>query len=133
ARLAVARKQYDLAMRELDQVEKYLSAAELRVLLDERVNIALAKRDLPLARSLLMRQYERSPHDLTVIRRLADIDLERREMRLLEKWEQALAELRSLGQPLYLYYHSCRLLFERGTERELSLREALKAQEHLAN
>jgi tetratricopeptide (TPR) repeat protein len=132
ARLAVARKQYDLAMHELDQVEKYLSVAELRVLLDERVNIALAKRDLSLARSLLLRQYARNPHDLTVIRRLADIDLERREMRLLEKWEQALAELRSLGQPLYLYYHSCRLLFERGTERELRLQEALKAQERLA-
>jgi tetratricopeptide (TPR) repeat protein len=132
ARLAVARRQYDVAMRELDQVEKHLSAAELRVLLDERVNIALAKRDLTLARALLLRQYERSPHDLTVIRRLADIDLERREMGLLEKWEQSLVQLGPLGQPLYLYYHSCRMLFSGTTERELRLREASDAQARLA-
>ena len=133
ARLAVARKQFDLAVKELDQVEAKLSAAELRGLLEERISIALAKRDLALAHSLLLRQLERNPRDLSVIRRLADIDLERREMKLLEKWEQSLAELGSLGQPLYLYYHACRLIFSHGPEHDARLREALSAQERLAN
>jgi tetratricopeptide (TPR) repeat protein len=132
ARLASSRKQFDAANREFDHVEEHLSAAELTVLLDERIRIALANRNFAQARPLLLRQLGKSPRNLSVIKRLADIDLERRDMTSLEKWEESLSQLGAFGQPLFLYYHACRLIFTPGDSRATGLQEALDSQDKLA-
>lgn len=132
AGLASSRKQFDAANREFEQVEEHLSAAELSVLLDERIRIAQLNRDVTLAHKLLLRQLEKSPRRLSVLKRLADIDLERRDMKALEKWEQSLSQLKPFGEPLYFYFHACRLIFTPGEGRDARLQEAQESQEQLA-
>lgn len=110
SRLATLRKNYKEAIAVLENATKSLSPAHRPKIQQELINVAFAKQDLDLLRSYLELEHHRVPHDLMVIQRLAEIDLERQNGDGLKRWDTILGEMGSVGEPLRIYVRVRRLL-----------------------
>jgi tetratricopeptide (TPR) repeat protein len=128
ARLAVQRKEFSRAKQLLESAAKSQPATAGAVLRSELIGVALAQRDFPLARSLLVRQHQDQPHHLLTIRRLAELDLETGNLAGLAEWEQKLAAIRPAGQALAGYYRTCLLLVSATSSEDPKLQAALTEQ-----
>jgi tetratricopeptide (TPR) repeat protein len=78
----------------------------------ELINVRLAQKDLAGARKLLIDSAQKNPIDVYLLRRLADIDLEARQLENVQKWEAAMEQeaCGPLGQALALYFRIRRAL-----------------------
>ncbi|MEX2176840.1 MAG: tetratricopeptide repeat protein [Pirellulaceae bacterium] len=132
AKLASVRGEFDRAVEILQTARKSLANKDQDQLRAELVNVALTKRDFPLARALVTAQHQEAPGDLAVLRRLAEIELENRNFAALEVWEQKLNALRPAGQPLAGYYRAWRLMLTAVEGDEEQLRAALQEQTKVA-
>ena len=128
ARLASQRKEFDSARLLLEEAARTLPASSASALRSELVQVALAKQDYPLARSLLLKQHAQQPQELLTLRRLAELDLETKNFAGLTQWEQKLDAIRPAGQPLAGYYRACRLLVSATSPDDEQLRTALTEQ-----
>ena len=70
----------------------------------ELVSLKLAQNDLAGGRQLLETLLKRSPQNLSVLRRLADIDFENRKLDQVQRWEEAMNRCGTAGEALSLYF-----------------------------
>jgi tetratricopeptide (TPR) repeat protein len=91
----------------------------------ELLRVTLAARDWEQGRTLLLEAHQHNPQDLTVLRRLAELDLERNDLRGVENWEQELRSVGQAGELLARYYRAWRLYRSATKENAPELGEAL--------
>lgn len=87
------------------------------------IGLKLAQRDVGAGRKLLVEAHRQSPHDVNVLRRLAEIDLEKRSLDDVKTWEAALSQdpCGPPGKALALYFKIQRTLLEKPA-KELQFR-----------
>lgn len=78
----------------------------------EMVNLKLAQNDLAGGREVLESLLKQSPNNLSVLRRLADIDFESRKLDEVQRWEEAMNRCGPAGEALSLYFKIRRTLLD---------------------
>ena len=119
ARLATMRSDYAGARKILEDASSSVSVSERYVLQNELLRVAFAAKDIATARNILTEQHRRQPKDLTLIRRLAELELEQGQHAAAEAWERVAATEGGLpGQTLARYLRAARLFGTAGTQEE---------------
>jgi Tfp pilus assembly protein PilF len=90
ARLASQRKDHVRAKTVLKQASVGATTQEQGMLQAVVMQVAMSEGDLDTVRNYLLGQQNLNPKNVAILRRLAEIDLERRDMKAVEQWEQAL-------------------------------------------
>src|SRR5207247_8651890 len=98
----------------------------------ELVEVALAKNDLNLAEQLLMAEAKSRPGDASILRRLAELALERGDMNDLGRCEADLAATGPFGQWWAHYFRAMRHYRTATGPQDPLLAEALDEQARLA-
>jgi tetratricopeptide (TPR) repeat protein len=129
SRLASQRGDHAAAEKILEDAAKTVSVDERVALRNELLRVALAVNDLPKARAILLEENRRQPGDLSVIRRLAELDLEQRDFAAVEKWAQEAAKEAngSPGKLLAQYLLAWRSYLTAAAGADASLKPALAA------
>jgi len=110
----------------LKQASKSQLAQDQGKLRQELLRLLLVTKDLAPARAILIDDHERQPHNLMILRQLADVDLERRAFEQVGVWEQKLQGEGVIGEQLARYYRAQRLFDSASKSDTLALREALR-------
>lgn len=102
----------------------------------ELISLKLAQKDIPASRVLLEKSLQQSPHNLEVLRRLAQIDLEKLDLDKVKTWEAAMLAAGPAGEAQSLFMGIRRILVEASqakipAEREKLLLQAADAQGRL--
>ncbi len=126
ARLASQRQQFAQAKAVLTQALQQATTLEQQQLRAELFRVALDSRDLDQARNYLLAQHQQSPKSVAVLRKLAEIDLERRDLEAVKGWERALAEAGPHGEPLAGYFGAWRVFVSTPRENAAPLTGALE-------
>jgi tetratricopeptide (TPR) repeat protein len=126
SRLASARGNFEMARTELSEVVNLVPSHDQQRLRQELLRVAIASRDEQQARAILLQDHERNPKNLSTIRRLAELDLERRDLDSVAKWESKLQSAGLLGEPLARYFRSSRVLLASAGQNEAELQAALR-------
>jgi tetratricopeptide (TPR) repeat protein len=132
AHVYVLRKDYDRATQALEAAVPSASAQDQSRLRLELAEVAIAKQDLDLGHRLLAAEAERRPGEVAILRRLAELALDRNDLEAVNKWEKGLAATSSLGQWWARYFRAVRLYRSARGADDSQLVEALAEQVQLA-
>lgn len=133
ARILSTRGQYELAEQTLLKLQSKAGANDPIEIQREVINIKLAKRDFAGAHKLLEQMHRLFPQDLATLRRLADIDLEGRNLEQVAKWESAMQSIEGVGRVLGIYFKIRRLILQASSATDPLLTEAADEQVKLVN
>jgi tetratricopeptide (TPR) repeat protein len=126
ARLASLRQDQTGAERILEDAAKSVSVQEHQALRAELLRVALASKDLPKVRSILMEDHRRQPKDLSVIRRLAELDLDERNLPAVAEWARKAEQEGGVpGQVLAQYLQAWRMYLDPAAKPEERLTKAM--------
>jgi hypothetical protein len=106
ARLLSLRGDVSAAKTLLQETQQGAPPQLLEAVRAELLRVALAMRDWEHGRVLLLESHRQHPQDLAVLRRLAELDLERNDLRGVEKWEQELRAAGQAGDSVAREYHA---------------------------
>ncbi len=98
----------------------------------ELIRIAQARQDLPQMKSLLAAELAERPRDVSVLCRLAELDLRAGDMAALRGWEDNLTAAGHLGELWARYFRIVRLYTSATDAKDGALQEALAEQAQLA-
>ena len=126
SRLAGRRNDYEAAEKILEDAAKSVSVTDRAALRAELLKVALASKNVKKARAILVEDNRNQPGDLSVIRRLAELDLEQRDFTAVDRWaEQAAKESNGApGKVLAQYLRSWRIYVTAGNSK-VDLKPAL--------
>jgi len=124
ARVLARRGEHDAAEAVLVAAAKGDSPVDAQMLGQELVNLKIARRDFQGARLLLLKSLERTPNDVKMLSRIADIDLELRNLDELPRWERALQAAGGAGDMLARCYRIRRLLLQAKSGSDPLLKQA---------
>jgi tetratricopeptide (TPR) repeat protein len=126
ARLASDRKEYSRAKSILSSAFGSASPSEEARLQGELQRVAQAEGDIEYLVKLLAEQHRRRPNDANILRKQAELALERQDFSALQSLEQELSkkEITVVGLPWALYFRAYRLLADATGDRAQKLREA---------
>ena len=131
ARLMLLRGALDQARQRLQQAAAQAPAEEQMRLRGELLRVVLAAGDTQGGRELLLQMHAREPGNVSVLRRLAELDLRRRDLAAVEQWEKKLAQGGALGEPLARYFRAWRLYLTADRPGSPALHEALRELEQV--
>lgn len=131
ARLALVRGELDQARQRLVQAAEMAPAEEQMRLRGELLRVVLAAGDAQQGRELLLEMHAKEPSNVSVLRRLAELDLRRRDLAAVEQWEKKLARSGALGEPLARYFRAWRLYVSADRPGSPALHEALRELEQV--
>jgi predicted Zn-dependent protease len=131
ARLALLRGDLDQARRRLAEVAAEASPEVQMRLRGELLRVVLAAGDTQQGRELLLQMHAQEPANVSVLRRLAELDLRRRDLAAVEQWEKKLAHAGTLGEPLARYFRAWRLYVSADRPGSPALHEALRELEQV--
>lgn len=131
ARLALVRGELEQARKTLEQAAATATAEEQGRLRGELLRVVLAAGDTQGGRELLLKMHAREPNNVSILRRLAELDLRRRDLAGVEQWERKLAQTGALGEPLARYFRAWRLYLTADRSASPALHEALRELEQV--
>lgn len=115
----------------LQEAALSLSPHDQEKLHEEQLRLTLATKDLKQARALLLLDHQRNPQNLAVLRKLAEVDLERRDLSAVEGWEGELIKAGSLGEHSARFFRAGRLYLTAQSSTAPELEEALREAEQV--
>lgn len=132
ASLAVMRKDYERASQTLKAAIPSASLLDRTRLTLELVEVALMTHDLDAADQLLSAEAKKRPGDIFLLRRLAQLAIDRDDWKAVSRWESDLSTTGTLGQWWARYYRAIRLFRSARGPEDRQLHEALEEQGRLA-
>jgi tetratricopeptide (TPR) repeat protein len=129
ARLHVMRGEFPKAEELLRGLQS--TTVDPAAFFEEMINLKFAQRDYAAARELLEAKLVENPHDLSALRRLADIDLDSHRLAEVDARIKAMAVCGDQGKALASYFQVRRMLHNVATRNDPSLQEAAKIQAEL--
>lgn len=131
AHLAIARADFDRAKKVLDQVDTHLPPNDASRLRSKRILVALGEQKPEIANRLLLDEWRANPRSLAVLRRLAELDLERMDLSALANRQRDFDAFGPLGRPFLHYYRACAALLGAPARPEPDLKTASAEQSQL--
>lgn len=98
---------------------------------EELINATLLAKERSKARNMLVVESERQPQNVATLRRLAELDLEDKNLEGMKAWESKLQALGPAGEPYARYYRVCRLFQSTNSADEQNLHECLRELEQV--
>ncbi len=125
SRLASQRNDFEAAEKILEDAAKAVSENDRAGLRAELLRVATASKNVEKARSILLDDHRAQPRDLSVLRRLAELDLEQRDFAAVDTWVKDAAQPANgnSGALLALYLRSWRSYLTAGSDSKDSLKQ----------
>lgn len=137
AKAAVVKVQLHVMRGEHQAAERALAAAskdpnlDSAVLQQQLLQLKLATSKSADTRQILAQAHQQSPQDLTILRKLAELDLEAHNLEGVQDWEKAMSSAGSAGEALALYCKIRRQLLDSKSPRDKAFRAAQEDLEQL--
>jgi tetratricopeptide (TPR) repeat protein len=130
-RLASLRGEYERAQAILQEGLKSATAQYEQQMRNELLSATFGAKDLQQARTMLLHEHRQRPQHVGTLRRLAELDLEQRNLNAIRQWEDKLQATGPLGEPHAQYVRAWRLFLSSAGEKDQQLHDALRELEQV--